>query len=167
MNRRWIMYLIALPLYGGVGGGLLSCRSARKIETSTTENVDVSVCSKDSMVRCVDFQFDKLEYWLDYVCAGGDADSTGTADRVKQKHVVITKGSVKEQTSKESVTDSIAHQSTHQQSVSTISSPRGGREGAFSFWEGMGVGSRTFYYLLAIALIIALLIIIRIRLPTW
>jgi len=140
---------------------LTACRSARTIETSETENVDVVVCSKDSMVHDVNLQFDKLEYWLDYVCAGGDADSTGTADRVKQKHVVITKGSVKEQTSKESVTDSIAHQSTHQQSVSTNSLP---------FWEGMGVGSlgigsRTFYYLLTILLIVTLFIIIRIRLP--
>jgi len=140
-----------------------SCRSARTIETSETENVDVVVCSKDSMVHDVNLQFDKLEYWVDYVCAGGDADSAGAADRVKQKHVVISKGSVKEQMSQKQVQST---DSTHQQSVSTISSPRGGREGAFSFWEGMGGGSRTFYYLLAIVLIVALLIIIRIRLPT-
>jgi len=129
---------------------LASCRSARTIETSTAENVDVTVCSKDSMVHDVDFQFDKLEYWVDYVCAGGDDDSQNSPARVRK--VVITNGSVSEKTDRVRL-DADDYKSVYTAQTKEVISQQ-------------NTSSKVNYLLIGTAIVVFFLIIKRIRLPT-
>lgn len=102
MNKKSIirmLLVLALPLYGGVGGGLLSSCKTKRAVTEKSDSVAIhNVCLSDSIRSDVSFVFDEFDV---FVYDSLDVDSVAPNQRLHLvKHICISNGRI-EQTNQE------------------------------------------------------------------